>query len=98
MNKPNELNSADLGAILFAAAVAQMRADALRVSARKAARELAADEVTQRMLASFRKDRAARIARGEYTEQAERTQAEIDAEMLANFDRLEAMAINAGRY
>lgn len=37
MNKPT---MSDLGQVLFAAAVAQMRADALRLSAKKMAREV----------------------------------------------------------
>ena len=56
------------------------------------------DEVTERCLASFRKVRADRVARGKYDKQAERTQAEIDAEELALFDRAEARAINSGAW
>ena len=56
--------------------------------------KVAHDEVTERTLASFRKVRAARVARGEYAESTERTQAEIDAEALALFDLAEAMDIN----
>lgn len=54
------------------------------------------DEVTERCLASFRKVRADRIARGEDINDTERTQAEVDAEELALFDRAEARAINSG--
>ena len=59
--------------------------------------KVAHDEVTERCLASFRKVRADRIARGDYDKQAERTQAEIDADALALFDLAEAMDINRGR-
>ena len=41
MNKPNEFQPSDLGEILFAAAVAQGRADALKAAAKKAAKDLA---------------------------------------------------------
>ena len=61
----------------------------------KAAKELAADEVTQRCLASFKRQRECSKS---YEQVTERTQAEIDAEMNALMNAQEAMAINAGRY
>ncbi len=94
MNRPNELQPADLGEILFQAAVAQGRADALKAAAKKAARELAHDPATLRMLESFAKMRKADQEFGI----DKQTQAEVDAEMNYNLDRAEAMAINAGRY
>lgn len=52
------------------------------------------DAATERMLASFRKVRADRMARGEVIEVSERTQSEIDAEALKLFDADEAREIN----
>lgn len=64
------------------------------------AREQAANtryETAQhRMLESFAKQRAQRKARGEDSAPTEPTQAEIDAEELALFNRAEARAINNG--
>jgi len=98
MSRPNELQPADLGEILFAAAVAQGRADALKAAAKKAAKELAhPDPVITRMLASFaRQSEISSRDRVEFAD--ERSQAEIDAEMNAVMNAQEAMAINAGRY
>lgn len=56
------------------------------------------DEATERMLASFARDRAQRKARGENMEPPEQTQAEIDAEELACFNRAEARSINSGAW
>jgi hypothetical protein len=50
----------------------------------------------RRMLESFAKMRAQRRARGECDEPIERTQADVDIEMLALHDRAEARAINNG--
>ena len=95
MNKPTELIATDIVTIAIAAHIAQCRADALKAAAVKAAKELAADEVTQRMLASFRKQRE--ISQS-YEKVTERTQAEVDAEMSACMDADSANWINSGRY
>lgn len=55
------------------------------------------DEATERMLASFARQRAQRKARGEDLEPTGPTQAEIDAEELALFNRAEANFINRSR-
>lgn len=52
------------------------------------------DAATERMLASFRKVRADRMARGEVIEVSARAQSEIDAEALKLFDADEAREIN----
>ena len=54
------------------------------------------DAGTERMLASFARQRAQSKARGEDLEPTGPTQAEIDAEELALFNRAEARAINNG--
>ena len=56
------------------------------------------DAATERMLASFARQRAQRKARGEDLAPTGQTQAEIDAEELALFDRAEARAINSGAW
>lgn len=56
------------------------------------------DEATERMLASFARQRAQSKARGEDLEPTGPTQAEIDAEELALFNRAEARAINSGAW
>lgn len=94
MNRPTDLQPADLGTILFAAAVAQGRADALKAAAKKAAHDLA----NQQMLESFRKTHEYYKQQEQAPFADERTQAEIDAEMLACFDGGEAQWINSGRY
>ena len=100
MNKPNELQPADHGEILFAAAIAQGRADAIKAAAVKAAKELAieSDPVIARMLASFARQREWSKRQEQVPFANERTQAEVDAEINYNLDRAESMAINAGRY
>lgn len=102
MNKPTELQSSDFGEILFQAAAAQMRADALCISAIAAAKKLAADQqyaaTNAKMIASFK--RMSEKRRASLTWEAEcmdsKTQAEVDAEMLRDFDATEARAINGG--
>ncbi len=56
------------------------------------------DAGTERMLASFARQRAQRKTRGEDLAPTGQTQAEIDAEELALFDRAEARAINSGAW
>ena len=94
MNKPNEFQPSDLGEILFAAAVAQGRADALKAAAKKAAKELACR--CDAYSFPHRQD-GGRCGATVFCEDKQ-TQAEVEAEMLACFDATEARAINAGRY
>lgn len=56
------------------------------------------DAATTRMLASFARQREAKRASGMFGSEFEddMTQAEIDAEELALFDRAESRAINSG--
>ncbi len=94
MNKPEQLQPADLGEILFQAAVAQMRADVLKASAKKAAKEIACRCDAYKF--PHRKDggKCGEADPG----MDERAQKEIDDEANYLLDRQEAMAINAGRY
>lgn len=58
------------------------------------------DAATERMLASFAKQRAQRKTQQEANDAFidRQTQAEVDAEELALFDRAEARAINSGAW
>lgn len=56
------------------------------------------DDATERMLASFAKQRVQRKAGGDDLEPPGQTQSEIDADELALFDRAEALAINSGSW
>lgn len=80
----------------FSLAVALTRAEAAPTLAKLAAKHLAIQQIAadshERMLASFRSDRAKKLLR----ETCERTQSEVDAEELAVFGRAEARAINNG--
>lgn len=75
---------------LFSSEVARMRRDVAMIHRH--------DEATERMLASFARVSAQRKACGDDQEPAGQTQAEINAEELALFDRAEARAINSGAW
>ena len=88
MNKPQELNTLDLGEMLFQAAAAQMRADVLRLAAEKAAKELAQKEEDREYIARFlmrwKKSHPVR-------EDIEESLADVNREILSSFDRHEAV-------
>lgn len=102
MNKPEQLQPADLGELLFAAMAAQNRADALKAAAVKAAKELAAKSDPCICSAyGFPHRKNSGRCDNETREVPRYSTSKLNAdeqEALTMFDRAEAMAINAGRY
>ena len=113
MNKPEHIEppseyfafAAKLAKAQAAAVLATLAKDeAIEAAHKLAAKELAeADaryaETYRKMIESFKKDAKRRREQSEsvFCEDA-KTQQQVDAEMLRDFDAVEAMAINAGRY